>query len=81
MKATKEAAATRGARPKIAWNPAHSSNKGTRYPVTQRSHRHEEEVHCKARPYQQTCFLESPHLTNTVIDDVRDGENDESTRQ
>ena len=40
----------------------------------------EEEVHGKARPNDEPCLAESPHLGDAVIDDVRDGKDDEAGR-
>ena len=47
--------------------------------VADGSQRHEEEVHSKTRPYQQTSLLIPPHLAHTVVDDVAYGENDETS--
>ena len=44
--------------------------------ITNRAHRHKEEVHQKACPNEQSRFLIAPHLAHAVVDDVGDGEDD-----
>ena len=47
--------------------------------IADSTQRHEEEVHCKAGPDQQTRFLIAPYFTYHIIDDVAYREYDEST--
>ena len=52
-----------------------------RNPVAQSSHCDEEKVHGKAAPYQQAGLAKTPYFANTVVDNVRHGENNQPTRQ
>ena len=47
--------------------------------IAQRTHDDEEEVHGKARPYQQACLSEAPYLAHAIVDNVGNGKDDDAT--
>lgn len=80
-KATKEAAAIRR-------QPKHGMEPGivvpirrTGDPVAQSAHSYEEKVHGEACPDKQAGLTIAPHLTDAVVDDIRNWKNEQSARQ
>ena len=53
---------------------------GTWDPVGHSPEEYEEEVHRKTHPDEQTGTTIPPHLTHHIVDDVTDGEHDQSCR-